>query len=131
MIRNWDIREVCVDCKYLYESYEYYDELDEEFHYFLCEHDECVTCHFEPDFEYNCDKKVKGDNDLFDEEKDKEWENRTRNKIKEFLLEDLCPYCDCILIYKDKNPRHLNKCIDDILHDIKHDKCYFKIEGVE
>lgn len=62
--------------------------------------------------------------------KDEEEENRTRNKIKEFLLKSMCPYCDCTLIYKDETPRYLNKCIDEILQDIKHDTCYFKIEGV-
>ena len=129
MIQWYDIREVCVDCKHLYQ----YDELigDEEFTYFGCHENGCVTCHGEDYPELECENKIKGDNLLFDEEKDNKWEKRTRDKIKQFLLTELCPYCDCILIYKDKTPRYLNKCIDDILHEIKHDKCYFKIEGVE
>ena len=40
MIQDYSIREVCVDCKHLYESYEYDYEFDEEVHYFLCDCDD-------------------------------------------------------------------------------------------
>ena len=127
MIRNWDIREVCVDCKHLYQYDDYHD--DEEFTYFACHQEGQVID--DNNLGDECENKVRGDNLIFDEKKDKEWENRTRNKIKEFLLKSICPYCDCKLIYEDDVPRYLNKCIDRILHEIKHGKCYYKIEGVE
>lgn len=127
MIQDYSIREVCVDCKHLYESYEYDDEMDEEFHYFLCDWDECVTCHFDSDFEHHCDKKVIGTNDVFDEKENKKWEEETIQKIKQFFKMAICPYCEHTCHYSFTEERCKQE-INDVLSEIKHGTCILKIE---
>ena len=127
MIQDYSIREVCVDCKHLYESYEYDYEFDEEVHYFLCDKKECVRCHFDPDLEHYCDKKVIGTNDVFDEKENKKWEEETIQKIKQFYKRSICPYCEHTCHYSFTEERYKQE-INDVLSEIKHGTCILKIE---
>ena len=52
LIQNYDIRDVCIDCKHIYETYEYDGELDEEFHYILCDKNGCVLLYVEEGYDF-------------------------------------------------------------------------------
>lgn len=36
LIQEYGIRRVCVDCKHLYQDYDYYPEIDDEYMIFRC-----------------------------------------------------------------------------------------------
>lgn len=134
LLQNWGIREVCVDCKHLYQDYDYYPDMDdEEFMFFTCFKEHCVYQYLDKD--KPCKDKEKGKNEVYDEERSKQWEEKQINVIKKFYIENLCPYCennngDCIeyLIVTDDMCK---QCVKDGLEDIKHGECYLKIERVK
>lgn len=124
LIQNYEIRDVCIDCKHIYETYEYDGELDEEFHYILCDKNGCVTCHDDKFSDTKCEQKIVGENFVYDEKGSQEWEQDTRKKLEKFLIENVCPYCennegDCIH-YLIKTDPVCQRCVQEEMQRILH-----------
>ena len=127
MIQNHMIREVCVDCKHLYETYEYDKEYDDEWYCILCDEGESTISYNEQEVDLICDKKVIGTNDVFDEKENRKWEEETIQKIKQFFKKSICPYCEHACDYSFTEERCKQE-INAVLSEIKHGTCVLKIE---